>query len=105
MTIKSREKTGGRKKGTPNRLTHETRQKITERLDELDHDPLAALVSVAKDESVSLEIRVKIDQTLMEYRYAKRRSVETTSEKVTYEDKLDYIDLSDYQGNIEGINK
>ncbi len=70
-------KTGGRKKGTPNRRTVE----VTERLAALDCDPLAGMASLAMDESNSPELRGRMYAELAQYLYPKRRAVESPSEE------------------------
>jgi hypothetical protein len=67
-----RAKTGGRKRGTPNRKTGE----LVERLETLDCDPLAALVAVAADPTTPLEIRVSINKELLAYVFPKRKSID-----------------------------
>jgi hypothetical protein len=57
----------GRKKGTPNKST----QKVSERLIELNFDPVEELVSLYKrvDEPEAKLVDLKIIQTLMQYTF------------------------------------
>lgn len=63
-------KTGGRQKGTPNKITAD----LLERLG--NYNPLDALLAISQDENTPLEIQVKINLDLMNYVYPKRKSVE-----------------------------
>ena len=67
-------KTGGRRAGTPNRITGE----IAERLRQLDCDPLAGLVELSRDETVDPAVRVRILIELCGYLHAKRRYLEVS---------------------------
>lgn len=67
-------KTGGRKKGTPNKRT----QIVIDRLDELDCDPLEGMVRIAKnaEEAGELAIACKVYSELAQYCYPKRKAVD-----------------------------
>ena len=72
-----RHKTGGRKKGTPNRRTAE----VAERLGALGCDPLAGMAALAMDESNAPELRGRMNVELAQYLYPKRRAIETAPEE------------------------
>lgn len=65
-------KTGGRVAGTPNRRTAE----LTQRLVELNCDPLEALVKIANDPATDVALRARIHAELLPYLYPKRKTVE-----------------------------
>lgn len=58
-------KTGGRKKGTPNRNT----RAIVERLQQEhpNYCPLSELARIALDESTSVDLKIKCNQTIASY--------------------------------------
>ena len=70
-------KTGGRKKGTPNRRTAE----VAERLAALDCDPLAGMAALAMDEANAPELRGRMYAELAQYLYPKRRAIESAPEE------------------------
>ncbi len=70
-------KTGGRKKGTPNRRTAE----VAERLAALDCDPLAGMAVLAMDETNTPELRRRMYAELAQYLYPKRRAIESAPEE------------------------
>jgi hypothetical protein len=70
-------KTGGRKKGTPNRATLELR----ERLAALGCEPAEELVKIAQDSKTSVETKVQIFSTLMPYLYPKRKVVDDSNDE------------------------
>ena len=65
-------KTGGRKKGTPNRAT----LAVAEKLAALNCDPLEGLAMIAEDKSNSLEIRMRCYAELLPYLYPKRKPID-----------------------------
>lgn len=69
-------KTGGRKKGTPNKRTIARRQGVDELLDRYDYNPLEAMIAEASDPSVDPEIRRALHAAIMPYVYPKLRNVE-----------------------------
>jgi hypothetical protein len=71
------QKTGGRKKGTPNRRTAE----VVERLAALDCDPLAGMAALAMDEVNAPELRGRMYAELAQYLYPKRRAIESAPEE------------------------
>jgi hypothetical protein len=63
-------KTGGRKKGTPNKRTELF-------LDCLgDYNPLEALLRLVKDTKTPIDTKVKINLDLLPYMYPKRKQVD-----------------------------
>jgi hypothetical protein len=69
-------KTGGRKRGTPNKIT--LSREVSERLEALGVDPIEGLTRLAADPKNSPELRAKVLSELMEYLYSKKRSLELT---------------------------
>jgi hypothetical protein len=65
-------KTGGRKRGTPNKRTFEA----IERLDALGVDPIEGMSRLAMDPSNSPELRGRMYAELAQYVYPKRKAVE-----------------------------
>ena len=47
-----------------------------EKLEEFNHDPVAAVIDLAKDESTPLEIRARLNMDLIGYVYPKRKAIE-----------------------------
>ena len=66
-------KTGGRKKGTPNKKTTELMELLG------DYNPIVRLIEIAKDENTSLDMQVKINLDLLPYIYPKRKSIDMNS--------------------------
>lgn len=83
--IKGREKTGGRKKGTPNKRTND----IIERLK--DEDIVGNLLEIAKTTDKE-EIKVTVYKELLKYTYPQRKAVDISAENIPMP-----------QINIEGI--
>ncbi len=69
-------KTGGRKKGTPNRAT----LMLNEKLDAMSCDPLLELAKIAMNEKNPIEIRVRCFSEIAAYVYPKRKPVDMSSE-------------------------
>lgn len=69
-------KSGGRKKGTPNRLT----QDVAERLAALGCDPLEGMARLAMDPQSSPEFRFRCYAELLPYVYPKRKPMEIETE-------------------------
>lgn len=67
---KNGNKTGGRKKGTPNKKTKELLELMG------DYSPLVALLNIAQDAKTPLDIKVKVNLDLMGYIYPKRKSID-----------------------------
>ena len=74
-------KTGGREKGTPNKLTRDFAEKYDE-LTEEHEDPLKVLFKMLSDTEADRHIKVKAASELLSYRYAKCRAVEVTNNVV-----------------------
>ena len=64
---KTRAKTGGRKRGTPNRRT----QHVVDLLAHLNCDPIEGLARLAKNSKTPLDVRVSCLRTLAAYSYPK----------------------------------
>ncbi len=71
------QKTGGRKKGTPNRATVVLRDKLAA----LDCDPAEELVRIAQNPETSVDSKVQIYSTLLPYVYPKRKLVDYSDEE------------------------
>ena len=66
-------KTGGRKKGTPNKRTLNFVDNLN------NYDPLKSLLKIVKDENTPLDTRIKINLDLLPYIYPKRKSIDMNS--------------------------
>ncbi len=69
-------KTGGRKKGTPNRKT----QAVIDKLADLDCDPIEGMAKIAADEKNSPELRGRMFSELAQYIAPKRKAIEHSGE-------------------------
>ena len=65
-------KTGGRRKGTPNKRT----QQVAEVLRELDCDPIRGMAEIAANKRHPIELRAKMYTELAHYVYPKRKAVD-----------------------------
>ena len=65
-------KTGGRRRGTPNRATLSLREKVAER----GYDPIDELITMSRDHKTPLEMRVRIHFEICAYIYPKRKPVD-----------------------------
>jgi len=65
-------KTGGRRKGTPNRATVSLREKVATR----GYDPIDELITMSRDHKTPLEMRVRIHFEICAYIYPKRKPVD-----------------------------
>lgn len=72
-------KTGGRKKGTPNRRTVARRQGVDELLERYDYNPLEAMIAEASDPSVEPEVRRALHAAIVPYVYPRLKGVEHSS--------------------------
>jgi hypothetical protein len=72
--IKGSKKTGGRKKGTPNKQTALVEQIVADN----DFNPILAMVKIAKDANTPLDLKLRASMAIAEYLYPKRRAIETT---------------------------
>lgn len=70
-------KTGGRKKGTPNRAT----LTLKEKLDAMGCDPLIELAKIAMNEKNPIEIRVRCLSEIAPYVYPKRKPIDMSSDQ------------------------
>lgn len=66
-------KTGGRKKGTPNKRTLNFIDNLN------DYDPLKSLLKIVQDDNTPLDTRIKINLDLLPYIYPKRKSIDMNS--------------------------
>lgn len=69
-------KTGGRKKGTPNKRN----QEIQAKLDALGCDPIEGMARIAMDENNDVSLRGKMFAELAQYVLPKRKAVEVSGE-------------------------
>src|SRR3974377_682221 len=67
-----RPKSGGRKRGTPNRRTAD----IQEKLAAMGCDPIAGMAAIAMDEKQDIGLRAQMFKELAQYIAPKRKSVE-----------------------------
>ena len=72
-------KTGGRKKGTPNKDKQVLRDKLKESFP--DYDPILAMAEMAQDTSLEASIRVTCHKSVAEYTYPKMRPVDCHEEE------------------------
>lgn len=70
------QKTGGRKKGTPNKRT----QTVTEKLEALGCDPIAGMARIAMNTKNRIELRAHMFKELAQYIAPKCRAVEIRDE-------------------------
>lgn len=73
-------KTGGRKRGTPNKRT----QQAAELVRELGCDPIRGMAAIAADKRHPIELRAKMYAELAHYVYPKRKAVD-----MLHHDELD----------------
>ncbi len=69
-------KTGGRKKGTPNKRT----QEVIDQLTALDCDPIEGMANIALNEKNSAELRGRMFSELAQYIAPKRKAIEHSGE-------------------------
>lgn len=82
-------KTGGRKRGTPNKKTLDA----AERLAALGCDPLEGMARIAMSEDAELPLRGRMYIELAQYLYPKRKAVDVAvSANPTIEDLLAQLD-------------
>jgi hypothetical protein len=72
-------KTGGRKKGTPNKAT----LTVAEKLEALGCDPIEGMARIAMNEKNSQETRGRYYSELAQYVCSKRKAVEVSDEQPT----------------------
>lgn len=83
-------KTGGRKRGTPNKAS----QDVAERLAALGCDPLEGLARLATDPKSTPEFRRQCFNDLMPYAYSKRRPIDVAIEQPTVMNVITNVDSS-----------
>jgi hypothetical protein len=69
-------KTGGRKKGTPNKRS----QTVTEKLEALGCDPIAGMARIAMNTKNPIELRAQMFKELAQYIAPKRKAIELHEE-------------------------
>ena len=74
----TRQKTGGRIKGTPNRRT----QALQEKLSDLNYCPVESLVMIARQAEAASNWPLAVDcaKALMPYTFAKRKTISVTND-------------------------
>ena len=72
----TRQKSGGRTKGTPNKRTLD----IQHRLEELGCDPIEGMATIAMNDSHAPELRGRMYAELAQYVAPKRKAVEVVAE-------------------------
>lgn len=75
---KGQKKLGGRKPGTPNKITSDVR--FT--LERLKCDPIEGMARMANDKKLEPALRLRAYAELAQYQYPKRRAVEITPGKI-----------------------
>lgn len=83
-------KTGGRKKGTPNKGT----LTVAEKLLALGCDPIEGMARIAMDERNSPETRGRYFSELAQYVYPKRKPVDISIERPTETNVITMLDPS-----------
>lgn len=73
-------KTGGRQKGSSNKLNSLKSQTIEKISSKYQHDPLEALFEIAYDKAQPIELRVSVLKEITQYLYPKKKSVELTGQ-------------------------
>ena len=68
-------RTGGRVAGTPNKRTEE----LVLRLEALGVDPVEGLAMIAKDPTVSVDLRARVHIELLAYMYPKRKALDLSA--------------------------
>lgn len=81
-------KTGGRRKGTPNKAT----LTIAEKLAALGWDPLEGLAGIAMDLKNPPELRARCHSDVLQYLYPKRRPVDISNEQPTVMNVITNLD-------------
>jgi hypothetical protein len=81
-------KTGGRKKGTPNKAT----LTIAEKLEALGWDPLEGLAGIAMDLKNPPELRARCHWEALPYLYPKRRPIDSSVERSTSMNMITNLD-------------
>lgn len=87
-TILHRPKTGGRKKGTPNKKTA-ARVKLIADLKFSGKDPVTFFAEILRDEGAPLDLRFAAAKELAPYMHPKLCSIESRTGGKTHEDRLE----------------
>ena len=82
-----RPKTGGRKKGTPNKRTAE-RQLLLATINASGKDPISFFSDLLHNEAVPLELRFQAAKELAPYVHPKLQSIEARAGGQTHEERL-----------------
>jgi hypothetical protein len=85
-----RAKTGGRKKGTPNKKTAE-RHRILSELKVSGKDPVSFFAAILANESAPLDLRFQAAKELAPYVHPRLQSVETRPGQMSHEDRLEKL--------------
>jgi len=83
-------KTGGRKKGTPNKAT----LIVEEKINAAGCDPLTELAKIAMNHRYAVEVRVRCLCELASYLYPKRKPVDVPNEQTTVMNAITLLDSS-----------
>lgn len=85
-----RAKTGGRVKGTPNRMTKD----VMEMLQSLGCNPIEGMARIAMDPNNTPELRGKMCAELAQYVYPKRKSLEGVpgGEPIQHKVKIEFVE-------------
>jgi hypothetical protein len=83
-------KTGGRKRGTPNRPT----LTLKEKLETINCDPLLELAKIAMNDKNPIDIRVRCLSEIAPYVYPKRKPVDDSIEQPTVTNVITALDSS-----------
>ena len=75
----TRVKTGGRKKGTPNKRTVELLSLVATTFG--DFDPIIELIKISQDEKTPLDIKASVLKDLGGYFYPKLKAVDVSVDK------------------------
>lgn len=73
-------KTGGRQRGTPNKVTAALRGRLEEVMRRHNYDPYEALLLIASDEANPLEVRIHLHTLLMRYTYPEKAPIQAQDE-------------------------
>jgi hypothetical protein len=73
-----RERTAGRKKGTPNKRTAELLDILSSKWP--DYHPVVAMAALANDETVEIELRFQAHKEVAQYVAPKRKAIEVTGQ-------------------------
>ena len=83
-------KTGGRKKGTPNKKTKELMELLG------NYNPAVSLLEILKSDRVPIDLKIKINLDLMGYLYPKRKSVESKEQVLLFTNPKQVREVTEY---------